>query len=128
MSKEEKKAAAKAAREAKRKLKQQGSSNISGGGDEDEDDTAAAAVQEVQSLIETVKRSGDIAEEQKSEAAEQLAQEGTIVTFSASRKGVDARSRDVNIQNVTLLHKGVVMLDETEIVLNHGNRYGLIGR
>jgi ATP-binding cassette subfamily F protein 2 len=85
-------------------------------------------VQEVQSLIETVKRSGDVAEEQRSEAAEQLAQEGTIVTFSASRKGVDARSRDVNIQNVTLLHKGVVMLDETEIVLNHGNRYGLIGR
>jgi ATP-binding cassette subfamily F protein 2 len=130
MSKEEKKAAAKAAREAKRKLKQQSSSNVSGGGDDegDEEPTTSAAVQEVQSLIETVKRSGDVAEEQRSEAAEQLAQEGTIVTFSASRKGVDARSRDVNIQNVTLLHKGLVMLDETEIVLNHGNRYGLIGR
>ena len=30
--------------------------------------------------------------------------------------------------NFTLQHMGAVMLDETEIVLNHGNRYGLIGR
>ena len=118
MSKEEKKAAAKAAREAKRKSKQTG--------DEQEDDAGVA--KEVQTLIDQLKRSGEVASEQKSEAADKLAEEGTIVTFAASRKGVDARSRDVNIQNVTLLHKGVVMLDETEIVLNHSNRYGLIGR
>lgn len=61
-------------------------------------------------------------------AAEQLASEGTICTFASSRKGVDARSRDVNVQNFTLQHKGNVMLDGTSIVLNHGNRYGLLGR
>jgi ATP-binding cassette subfamily F protein 2 len=60
--------------------------------------------------------------------ADQLAAEGTICTYAYSRKGVDARSRDVNVQNFTLQHKGNVMLDGTAIILNHGNRYGLLGR
>ena len=61
------------------------------------------------------------------EAADALAASGTICTFSASRKGVDARARDINVTNFTLQHMGSVLLDETEVVLNHGNRYGLIG-
>jgi hypothetical protein len=62
------------------------------------------------------------------EQTEALAAAGTICTHAASRKGIDARSRDVNVQNVTMQHMGAVLLDHTEIVLNHGNRYGLIGR
>ena len=62
------------------------------------------------------------------EAADKLASEGTICTYYLSKKGIDARSRDLNVQNFTLQHNGMVMLDQTEIVLNHGNRYGLIGR
>ena len=61
------------------------------------------------------------------EAADKLAARGTICTYSMSKKGIDGRSRDINIQNVTLQHKGVLLLDGTQIVLNHGNRYGLIG-
>jgi ATP-binding cassette, subfamily F, member 2 len=33
-----------------------------------------------------------------------------------------------SVTNFTLQHMGAVLLDESEIVLNHGNRYGLIGR
>jgi len=40
---------------------------------------------------------------------------------------VDPRAKDINVQNFTMLHKGHVMLDETQVVLNYGNRYGLLG-
>jgi len=50
------------------------------------------------------------------EAADKLASEGTICTYSLSKKGIDARSRDVNVQNFTLQHNGMVVLDQTEIV------------
>jgi hypothetical protein len=40
------------------------------------------------------------------EQADKLAAEGTICTFATSRKGVDARSRDVNAQNFTLQARG----------------------
>ena len=57
-----------------------------------------------------------------------MAAEGTFVTYSANRKGVDARARDINVTNVTMQHMGAILLEETDVVLNHGNRYGLVGR
>mmetsp|Transcript_43754 Transcript_43754/g.51229 ORF Transcript_43754/g.51229 Transcript_43754/m.51229 type:complete len:920 (+) Transcript_43754:242-3001(+) len=62
------------------------------------------------------------------EATELLASEGTICTFALNRKGVDARARDINVSNVTLQHHEGILLDESEVILNHGNRYGLVGR
>jgi len=59
--------------------------------------------------------------------ADALAAAGTICTFATSRKGVDPRARDINVTNFLLQHMGNVLLEETQIVLNHGNRYGLIG-
>ena len=130
LSKEEKKARAKAAREAKKKAK----NKKKGKGDEaPEEDNAgndaaalAAAAAAAASLPTTGEKTGEDGIDYQQ--TEKLAQDGTICTFAASRKGVDARARDINVQNVTLLHKGAVLLDETEVVLNHGNRYGLVGR
>jgi ATP-binding cassette, subfamily F, member 2 len=132
LSKEEKKAAAKAAREAKRKAKGKG------GGDDDEDDVANNTTKSVSEVLAATKEAvadahvnaKTIADDDglDHEQADALAAAGTICTYSASKKGVDARSRDINVTNFTLQHMGAVMLDETEIVLNHGNRYGLIGR
>jgi ATPase subunit of ABC transporter with duplicated ATPase domains len=122
LSKEEKKALAAKKREEKRKAKAKASGN-----DDDEEDNGEDNV--VQKALENALKKGEEDDGMETnEAAEQLASEGTICTFSTSRKGVDARSRDVNVQNFTLQHKGNVMLDGTSIVLNHGNRYGLIGR
>jgi ATPase subunit of ABC transporter with duplicated ATPase domains len=119
LSKEEKKALAAKKREEKRKAKAKGNDNDGDDGGEDV----------VQKALENALKKGEENDGvETNEAAEQLASEGTICTFSTSRKGVDARSRDVNVQNFTLQHKGNVMLDGTSIVLNHGNRYGLIGR
>jgi ATP-binding cassette, subfamily F, member 2 len=128
LSKEEKKALAKAKRDAKKKSKK-------GDDDEDEDevettDVVAAldAAKEVVSGLDgsAFTTAGDDGLDH--ELADKLASEGTICTFSASRKGVDARARDINVEHVTLQHMGSVLLEDAHIVLNHGNRYGLIGR
>ena len=126
MTKEEKKAAAKAKREAKKKAKKGGND------DEDKDDEpvdVAAALQAAKDGVGAVDGPGLAGDDGiDHDLADQLASEGTICTFSASRKGVDARARDINVEHVTLQHMGAVLLDDAHIVLNHGNRYGLIGR
>jgi ABC-type molybdenum transport system ATPase subunit/photorepair protein PhrA len=103
-------------------------SGSSVGGDNEAEDAAAKAAE----VLAAVKRDGAKQSMEDDgidfEAADALAQAGTICIFSASRKGVDARSRDINVQNFSLQHMGSVLLDESQIILNHGNRYGLIGR
>lgn len=126
MTKEEKKTAAKAKRDAKRKAKGKDGGDNSDEGEDDEGKLNADELLQAVNDIDTDKRNEDDGIDH--DAADALAASGTICTFAASRKGVDARSRDINVQNFTLQHMGSVMLDETEIVLNHGNRYGLIGR
>jgi hypothetical protein len=116
LSKEEKKALA-AKKRAEKKAKK-------GGGEKEEEKEEDV----VEKALANALAKNDGEEIETNAAAEELAAEGTICTFSTSRKGVDARSRDVNVQNFTLQHKGNVMLDGTSVVLNHGNRYGLIGR
>ncbi len=133
LSKEEKKAQAKARREAKKKK-----SGQSGGDDNDDDDddddnnkakiSAAQVLEKTKEAIHQADQPAAANDGIDHDAADALAAAGTICTFSASRKGVDARARDINVTNFTLQHMGAVLLDETEIVLNHGNRYGLIGR
>jgi ATP-binding cassette subfamily F protein 2 len=134
LSKEEKKALAKAKRDAKKKekMKKKGSA-ISEDSDErngvengtDAKDLLQAVQAEAAASGETAVEGDDGIDHAQADA---LASAGTICTFSASRKGVDPRSRDINVTNFTLQHMGAVLLDETEIVLNHGNRYGLIAR
>ena len=131
LSKEEKKALAKAKREAKKAAKQKDK----GGGDDDDDknnDDMAAKMKALKTGDDndvdnnTNKRSHDDGIDH--EASDRLAAAGTLVTYSANRKGVDARARDISVTNVTLQHMGAILLEETDVVLNHGNRYGLVGR
>jgi ATP-binding cassette, subfamily F, member 2 len=127
MTKEEKKAAAKAKRELKKKSK-------STTGDEDDDEEGGATQINATELLQAVQGVQDglpnasVDDGIDHAASDRLAAAGTICTFATNRKGVDSRSRDVNVQNFTLQHMGMVMLDETELIFNHGNRYGLIGR
>jgi len=126
LSKEEKKALAKAKREAKKKSKLAAKKGTDKSVVENNSKGSAETAKEIFLAAQAGIKSND--NSNSSSAADKLASEGTICTFSTSRKGVDQRSRDINVQNFTLQHKGNVMLDATEIVLNHGNRYGLIGR
>ena len=132
LTKEEKKARAKALRDAKKKAKTTTNGNGDDDGDEkdeikqDQDQGQERGQEKVALEAQMSKNAGEDGIDY--EQADKLTADGTICTFATSRKGVDARSRDINVQNFTLQHKGAVMLDETEILLNHGNRYGLIGR
>mmetsp|Transcript_2527 Transcript_2527/g.2789 ORF Transcript_2527/g.2789 Transcript_2527/m.2789 type:complete len:834 (+) Transcript_2527:276-2777(+) len=131
LTKEEKKALAKKKREEKRAAKKK----AKGGGDADadSDDDIADLASKMKALEGDEDKGGGKPVRSKDdgldhEASEKLASEGTVVTFATSRKGVDARARDINVTNVTLQHHGGILLDETSVVLNHGNRYGLVGR
>lgn len=134
LSKDEKKALAAKKREEKRKAKL---ANNGGGEDDENGEDEEEDVKKANSILANVianktnpsgNDDGDNAKSESNPLADQLAAEGTICTYASGRKGVDARSRDVNVQNFTLQHKGNVMLDGTAIILNHGNRYGLLGR
>mmetsp|Transcript_29914 Transcript_29914/g.70497 ORF Transcript_29914/g.70497 Transcript_29914/m.70497 type:complete len:825 (+) Transcript_29914:268-2742(+) len=131
LSKEEKKALAKKKRDAKKAAKNKGKKGAADASENPEEDLAEK--------LKALGGDGDGGDGSGKagitgddgidhEASDALAAAGTICTFATSRKGVDARARDVNVTNVTLQHMGAVLLDETSVVLNHGNRYGLIGR
>ena len=117
LSKEEKKALAKAKRDAKKKGKGKDQK------DEEEEEEKLSA-KEVLNDIAAEAQVDTVDDGIDHEASDALAAAGTICTFSSSRKGVDARARDINVTNFTLQHMGQVLLDECEVVLNHGNRYG----
>jgi len=122
LTKEEKKVRAKAIREAKKLAKMKAKGIVVEEKSENEQEPKIP-----DSMKATMSKTAD-ADGLDQVQADILASEGTICTFASSRKGVDARSRDIKVSNFTLLHKGSVMLDESEVTLNHGNRYGLIGR
>ena len=129
LSKEEKKALAKKKREEKKKAKAKAAGEDVG---DDDDDGGGKDKVDAAKPLESARAAAEHGENIdlsiNNAAAEALAEQGTICTFATSKKGVDARSRDINVQNFTLQHKRMVMLDGTEIILNHGQRYGIIGR
>ena len=127
MTKEEKKAAAKAAREAKKKAKEAKKGGSGAGGKENGASGEAESAAKLETITNSVGGGGSNDDGGAPTASDELAENGTICTFAQAKKGVDSRSKDINVQNFTLQHKGSVMLDESEIVLNYGNRYGLLG-
>jgi ATP-binding cassette, subfamily F, member 2 len=61
-------------------------------------------------------------------AAEKLRQQGIITTYAISSKKMHRNVRDISVENITILYHGVPLLEEADLSLNYGNRYGLIGR
>lgn len=60
-------------------------------------------------------------------AVEKLSADGIIATYSSTSKEMHRNTKDINVQNVTVQFMGKILLDDSEIVLNHGNRYGFLG-
>ena len=86
--------------------------------------------------MEEEKKAGDDAEagpplnskEAKRQAAlDDLSKQDIVVTYEAKRAGVHANSRDINVGGVTVAFHGRPLIEETEIIINYGNRYGFIG-
>ncbi len=61
--------------------------------------------------------------------AEILRKEGVIVTYAMdSNKIMHRNVRDISVSNLTVTFHGTPIIEDTELTLNYGNRYGFIGR
>ena len=139
MTKEEKKAAAKAAREAKRKAKEAAkalknsestsdlttataSSTATSANGDDNNNSKAGSMEPI------VVDPNASAEEKREAALENLSRENIIVTYEAKKTILHPNARDINVSGVTVTYHGKPLIEESDIVINWGNRYGLIGQ
>jgi len=61
-------------------------------------------------------------------AADALRRIGIVCTHAASNKVMHRNTRDIAVSNITMTFHGQPMVDDAELTLNYGNRYGFIGR
>jgi ATP-binding cassette, subfamily F, member 2 len=135
LTKEEKKAAAKAAREAKKKAKEGGSK---GGksrpeSEEDESEEGKSEPRSVKSeldmaTLEDALKGNDLTAEAKQDAmSEWLSSQNIAVTYEAKKGKLHANTRDINVSGVSVHFHGKPLIEETDVIINYGNRYGFIG-
>lgn len=88
------------------------------------------AKKKVEKVSKTSKKAEKTDESKVSELspADKLRNEGIVVTFALNNKKVHPNVRDITVSNLTLLFHGAPLIEEAELTLNYGNRYGLIGR
>jgi len=60
--------------------------------------------------------------------ADQLRNMGIITTFALNSKKIHRNVRDIAVSNLTVTFHGIPLIEEAELSLNYGNRYGYIGR
>ncbi|KAL7437887.1 hypothetical protein ACHAXH_005061 [Discostella pseudostelligera] len=128
LSKEEKKALAKAKRDAKKKDK-----GKKGGGNDSEEEKKEdePAGNSAAAALDKLTISGDIdptSEEAKHEAAlEELSRQNIVVTYEQRKGNLHANTRDINVSGVNVAFHGKLLIEETDVIINYGNRYGFIG-
>lgn len=67
-------------------------------------------------------------EEGKREAAlEELSRQEIVVTYEQKKGQLHANTRDINVSGVSVAFHGKLLVEETDVVINYGNRYGFIG-
>ncbi|CCI10906.1 hypothetical protein ABG067_003875 [Albugo candida] len=64
----------------------------------------------------------------KMSLAERLAEEGIIATCSHNSRSVHRNFKDITVLNFSITYYGKVLLEDCDVSLNYGRRYGLIGR
>jgi len=72
--------------------------------------------------------SSSSSEPQEITPADRLRQDGIIATFAMNAKKIHRNVRDISASNLTVLYHGTPIIEEAELSLNYGNRYGYIGR
>jgi len=116
LSKDEKKALAKAKRDAKKKAK---------GSDKDDDDKPLEEEKKSEDLFDTSKMTSK--ERKRAAALDNLTAQDIIVTYEAKKGKLHENTRDINVSGVTVTFHSRPLIEDTEVVINFGNRYGLIG-
>jgi ATP-binding cassette subfamily F protein 2 len=130
LSKEEKKAAQKAAREAKKKAK--GKKKGKGGDEEENDDDDEEKKETEPQKAVTIdlsefKTMAEATEAKREADLDRLTEDNIAVTYEAKKGKVHANTRDINVSGVTVTFHGKALVEDTQVVVNYGNRYGFIG-
>lgn len=128
MSKEEKKALAKAKRDAKKKEK--GSKAKKGGkkgGGAEEEKKEEAPTQSLAKMALSNDFDPNSEEGKRELALEELSRQDIVVTYEQKKGNLHANTRDINVSGVSVAFHGKLLIEETEMVINYGNRYGFIG-
>lgn len=126
LSKEEKKALQKAKRDAKKKDKaKKGGKGKNGGAEEEKKEDDAPSAMSKLNLNSDLDPNSP---EAKQEAAlEELSRQEIVVTYEQKKGQLHANTRDINVGGVSVAFHGKLLLEETGVVINYGNRYGFIG-
>ena len=66
-------------------------------------------------------------EERQTAAMEWLSSQQIAVTYTPKKGKIHANTRDINVSGVTVNFHGKPLIEETEVIINYGNRYGFIG-
>jgi ATP-binding cassette subfamily F protein 2 len=132
LSKEEKKALAKAKREAKKKDKVKKGKDGGGGDDDSDEEKKEGDGPPAAALAKASLNDGDgidpTSDEAKHEAAlEELSRQNIVVTYEQRKGNLHANTRDIKVTGVNVAFHGKLLVEETEVVINYGNRYGFIG-
>ena len=123
LTKEEKKARAKAAREAKKKAKEAKNGGKKKPGKKEKEEKKEDVFVVTKNALD-----GKSDKEAEREAAlEKLSQDQIAVTYESKKGSLHANTRDINVSGVTVTFHGKPLIEETQIVINYGNRYGFIG-
>jgi ATP-binding cassette, subfamily F, member 2 len=69
-----------------------------------------------------------VADDPNESLADKLRREGVVTTFALSTKKIHRNVRDINVTNLTVTYHGTPIVEEAELTLNFGNRYGYLGR
>jgi len=115
LSKDEKKALAKAKREAKKKAKGK------------PDKPSANNEEKKMDFAEEQFANMTLKERKRAQALDDLSKNDIIVTYESKATKLHKNARDINVSGVSVNYYGKSLIEETELVINYGNRYGFIG-
>jgi len=116
LSKEEKKALAKAKRDAKKKAKGKPEKSKKSASEEKKEDS------------EVMDLSGlSLKDRKRAEALDKLSEDDIVVNYESKSGKIHANTRDINVGGFTVNFHGKPLLEETDLIINYGNRYGFIG-
>jgi ATP-binding cassette subfamily F protein 2 len=66
-------------------------------------------------------------ERRRAEALDQLSKDNIVVTYESKAGKLHKNTRDINVSGVSVNFHGKPLVEETDLVINYGNRYGFIG-
>lgn len=66
-------------------------------------------------------------EKRRAELLDQLSKDNIVVTYESKAGKLHANTKDIKVGGVTVSFHGKPLIEETELTINYGNRYGFIG-